>query len=157
MAALLQTVTQYTPLNTQLDLPGIAVQVTSGAGVYIIWAGTTHADSVQNTDDTDGNDGEERVQRNPDIDAIVQQGRLGADWACSMASQNKNIPLSGTTLLRTASEPMALSMSQRLAQRFKCQILLSLDLDPSHTSGGRAPAVGLAVEKAILNVLKRSS
>ena len=40
------------------------------------------------------------------------------------------------------------------AQRFKAQIYLSVDLNPSHVTGGRGPSVALAVERAVLDVLK---
>ena len=89
MQALLQTTTHYTPANIQVDLPAILVQVTEGVGMYMIWAGTTHASDPQRGDkDAPGSNAESGM------DAIVQQGRLGADWACSMASKNvSEVPL----------------------------------------------------------------
>lgn len=86
MQSLFDTTTQFTPANVQVDLPAIAVQVTAGTGVYIIWAGTTHA-------------GSQACPSEEGIDAIIQQGRLGADWACSMGSRNVG---SGTIVCGTA-------------------------------------------------------
>jgi proteasome assembly chaperone 4 len=79
------------------------------------------------------------------------------------------MPVSGTTLLRTSKDALALPLSQRLgmypastiasitdnspAQRFKKQIFVSIDLNPGHITGGKGPTVALAVEKAIMRVL----
>jgi hypothetical protein len=89
MQGLLQTTSKYTPANSQLDLPAIVVQITSGVGVHIIWAGTTNAggfDPVSN--ERPDQTSESGVNDGISVDPILQQGRLGADWACSMGSRN---------------------------------------------------------------------
>jgi len=75
--------------------------------MYFIWAGTTNANAGSGAShprfhplsDENANEDAEKdgaavrypVMNESDgisVDAIVQQGRLGVDWACSMGSRN---------------------------------------------------------------------
>lgn len=129
----------FEPDNAQ-DIPGIIVQITRGVDTYIIWAGTT----------TQAISGGDEAQKS----LAVQSGRLGVDWACSMPSPKPSMPVAGTTLLRTSQDPVALPLSQRLAQRFKKQMFVSIDISASQKIGGKGPMVALAVEKAVIVSLK---
>jgi hypothetical protein len=73
MSHFLSTVTRYFGPDDRLDTPGIVVQVINGVGCQLIWAGTTN--------------GAPQSETEQDIDKLVQQGRLGADWACSMTTR----------------------------------------------------------------------
>lgn len=73
--SLLSTINKYFAPEEALDLPAIVVQVISGVGSYIVWAGTTNYTPMGGAEATD-----------IAAEALVQQGRLGSDWACSMAS-----------------------------------------------------------------------
>jgi hypothetical protein len=83
----------------------------------MVWAGTTD----------EGIDKQDTTR----IAGLVEQGRLGQDWACAMPSPKvdggpddefridhsnlqPSIPVTGTTLLRSSRSALALSMSQRL-------------------------------------------
>jgi hypothetical protein len=73
--SLLTTTSKYFGPGETLDLPAIVVQVITGVGCYIVWAGTTNYSPPGGADATES-----------DAEMLVQQGRLGGDWACSMAS-----------------------------------------------------------------------
>ncbi|KAL7415326.1 hypothetical protein BDY24DRAFT_382557 [Mrakia frigida] len=95
--------------------------------------------------------------------------RLGADWACGMPALGSvgktptRAPV-GTTLCRTGSADLALSMSTRLAKRFSSQIFLSLDLPSSLTTSSgpaslaanpNAQRILVDMEMKIVAVLKK--
>ncbi|KAI0308829.1 hypothetical protein OF83DRAFT_1160047, partial [Amylostereum chailletii] len=61
---------------------------------------------------------------------------------------------SGTPLYRSSSSDAALTMSQRLACRFKKQIFLSIDLPASPISTGQNSRVLLEIEKLLVKTLK---
>lgn len=71
---MVKTVTHYIPAdeNTGTGLPAIVVQVTCWRDSYMVWAGTTD-ESIDKQDTTR-------------IAGLVEQGRLGQDWACAMPS-----------------------------------------------------------------------
>ncbi|KAG8825499.1 hypothetical protein FRC19_011291 [Serendipita sp. 401] len=140
MTSLLSTVTRHFDPDEQRDIPGIAVQITKGVGVYIIWAGITGTRPASSKEEY--------------LEPIVQEGRLGADWACSMPRVKSSMPIAATSLLKTSQDAVALPLSQRLAQRFGKQIFVSIDIPPSLTLGGNGPTLALAVEKAVVNAIK---
>ncbi|KAH9839478.1 uncharacterized protein C8Q71DRAFT_749653 [Rhodofomes roseus] len=116
-------------------LPALAVQVTRLLDSYMLWIGTTDeaAEDVQNA---------------------LLQGHIARDWACAMPLGNLNVPPAATSLYRSSSSDAALSMSQRLARRFKKQIFLSIDLPPGFDSMGQGQKLILAVEKAVVETLR---
>jgi hypothetical protein len=69
---MVQTVIRYFPADENIGLPAIVVQVVCLTGSYMVWAGTT--DEAVDEQDT------------PRIISLVEQGRLGRDWACAMPS-----------------------------------------------------------------------
>lgn len=120
-----------------LSLPALAVQVTRLVDSYMLWAGTTDvsADDVQN---------------------VTLQGHLAKDWACAMPARDlyPSIPLAATSLFRSSSSDVALSMAQRLARRFKKQIFLSIDMPQGFDSMGQGSRLVFAVEKALVETLR---
>ncbi|GBE80682.1 hypothetical protein SCP_0304010 [Sparassis crispa] len=128
--------TRYIP-PPEPSLPALAVQVTEMVDSYMLWIGTTNepAESVQNA---------------------PLQGCLARDWACAMPTRdiNSSLPPAATSLFRTSGSDIALSMSQRLARRFKKQIFLSVDIPPSFQTMGQGPQLILAVEKTMVETLK---
>ncbi|PVG01217.1 hypothetical protein CPB86DRAFT_805394 [Serendipita vermifera] len=140
MSNFLSTVTRYFGPDDRLDIPGIVVQVINGVECQMIWAGTTN--------------GAPQGETEQDIDTLVQQGRLGADWACSMTTKKESIPVAGTTLLKTTKDATAFPLSQRLAQRFKKQIFVSIDISPIHLVDGKSSTLTVAVERVIVSTLK---
>ncbi|KAG8803059.1 hypothetical protein FRC17_006284 [Serendipita sp. 399] len=125
MVELLSTVTKYFDPDEQKDIPGVVVQVIKGVGVYIVWAGVTATRPASSEEQ--------------DLDLIVQEGRLGADWACSMPPVK-----SLDSMESNATE----------AQRFGKQIFVSIDISPAFSVGGNGPMLALAIEKAIVTALK---
>ncbi|KAI0930481.1 hypothetical protein AcW1_009150 [Taiwanofungus camphoratus] len=119
------------------SLPALAVQVTQLVDSYMLWVGTT--------DESAG-----------DVEKAPLQGYLSKDWACAMPARdlNSSIPPAATSLFRSSSSDAALSISQRLARRFKKQIFLSIDLPPAFQSMGQGPNLIFAVEKAVVETLK---
>lgn len=69
---MVKTVTRYFPAEEDTGLPAIVVQVTCWTGSFIVWAGTTD-EAIDKQDTTK-------------IASLVEQGRLGQDWACAMPS-----------------------------------------------------------------------
>jgi len=67
---MVKTVTRYFPANE--NVPAVVVQVTCWTGSYMVWAGTT--DEAIDEQDT--------IR----ITGLVEQARLGQDWACAMPS-----------------------------------------------------------------------
>jgi len=135
---MVKTVTRYFPAN-EIGLPAVVVQVTCWIGSYMIWAGTTD-EAIDEQDTTR-------------ITGLVEQGRLGQDWACAMPSPKPSIPVTGTALLRSNRSALAISMSQRLAQRFKKQYFVSIDILPSHSSMGQESVVALTLEQQVVKTL----
>lgn len=82
----------------------------------------------------------------PKVLAVVRQGRLTKDWACAMPSLNTSTPGAATSLYRSSESDAALSMAQRLARRWKKQIILSIDIPQKFENASR---VTLEVEKRI--------
>ncbi|KDQ21604.1 hypothetical protein BOTBODRAFT_168843 [Botryobasidium botryosum FD-172 SS1] len=119
--------------------PAIIVQVTHLQDSYMVWAGTTESNS----------DAEADV-----VAQIEQRGRLTRDWACAMPSIRELMPPASTSLFRSASSDIALPMSQRLARRFKKQIVLSVDLPPPLSSLSNQGQVLLEMEKRLIEVLR---
>lgn len=74
-SSLLSTKSAYFPADESLDLPGIVVQVIAGVDSYLVWAGATSQIPLS------GN-----KAREAEIEALLQRGRLGYDWACSMGN-----------------------------------------------------------------------
>jgi len=136
---MVKTATRYFPADENTGLPAIVVQVTCWTGSFMVWAGTTD-EAIDEQDTTR-------------ITGLVEQGKLGQDWACAMPSPKPSIPVTGTTLLRSSRSALALSMSQRLAQRFKQQYFVSIDILHSHSSMGQE-TVALALEKQVVKTLK---
>jgi len=104
----------------------------------MLWAGTTDSNS-----DADA-----------DVAAqIEQQGRVARDWACAMPPIRESMPPASTSLFRSISSDVALPMSQRLARRFKKQILLSVDLPPPLSVSNQG-SILLEIEKRLIEVLR---
>ncbi|KAH9949600.1 hypothetical protein B0H21DRAFT_727593 [Amylocystis lapponica] len=122
---------------SDVSLPALAVQTTQLVDSYMLWVGTTEQPP-------------EEVHKAPSL------GFLSKDWACAMPARdsNANIPPAATSLLRSSSSDVALSMAQRLARRFKKQIFLSIDVPPSFLSMGQGAKLIFAVEKAVVDTLK---
>lgn len=66
---------------------------------------------------------------------------LCKDWACAIPNG------AATSLYRSSSSDVALSMAQRLANRFKKQIFMSVDIANS--------SLVIEAEKGIVKVMKR--
>ena len=69
---MVKTVTRYFPAEEDTGLPAIVVQVICWTGSFMVWAGTTD-EAIDKQDTTR-------------ITSLVEQGRLGQDWACAMPS-----------------------------------------------------------------------
>lgn len=82
----------------------------------------------------------------PKVLAVARQGRLTKDWACAMPSLNTLTPGAATSLYRSSESDAALSMAQRLAKRWKKQIILSIDIPQKFENASR---VTLEAEKRI--------
>ncbi|KAI0744059.1 hypothetical protein C8Q80DRAFT_1184818 [Daedaleopsis nitida] len=154
--------TRYIP-PAEMAVPALAVQITRLVDTYMLWVGTT--------------DVEEK-----DVHNAPSQGCLGRDWACAMPSKDtvssavltlivrqlnfctvahlrwpwlkSSIPGAATSLYRSSSSDAALSMSQRLARRFKKQIFLSIDMPPSLGSTGQEGKLLLAIERGVGDILR---
>ncbi|KAH9935531.1 uncharacterized protein B0H18DRAFT_976134 [Fomitopsis serialis] len=139
MAVTESNITVETKLVSPPDptLPALAIQVTRLLDSYMLWIGTT----------------DETAE---DVHSAPLQGHLARDWACAMPVRNlsANTPPAATSLYRSSSSDAALSMSQRLARRFKKQIFLSIDLPPVFDSMGQGQKLVLAVERAVVETLR---
>ncbi|KZV74452.1 hypothetical protein PENSPDRAFT_626008 [Peniophora sp. CONT] len=113
-------------------IPAIALQVTCLLNSYMIWAGAT---------------GDEDAQ------TAVNAGRLVADWACAMPPISDG-DASATPLFRSSNSDAALSMSQRLARRFKKQVFLSIDVPVTPASSALGARVMLDIEKLLVKTVK---
>jgi hypothetical protein len=69
---MIKTVIRYFPVDENTGLPAIIVQVICWTGSYMVWAGTTD-EAIDEQDTTR-------------IAGLVEEGRLGRDWACAMPS-----------------------------------------------------------------------
>ncbi|TFK93714.1 hypothetical protein K466DRAFT_511009 [Polyporus arcularius HHB13444] len=127
--------TRYIP-SAELAVPALAVQITRLVDTVMIWAGTTDSEP-------------EEVHNAP------LQGCLSKDWACAMPPREPSgTSAAATSLYRSSSSDAALSMAQRLARRFKKQIFLSIDVPPSLGSMGQEGKLMLAIERALVDVLR---
>ena len=75
---MVKTVTRYFSADENTGLPAIIVQVTCWTASYMVWAGTTD-EAIDEQDTTR-------------ITGLVEQGRLGQDWACAMPSPKVDAP-----------------------------------------------------------------
>lgn len=69
---MVKIVTRYFPADENTGLPAVVVHVTCWTGSYMVWAGTTD-EAIDKQDTTR-------------IAGLIEQGRLGQDWACAMPS-----------------------------------------------------------------------
>jgi len=118
--------------------PAIIIQLTHLVDSYMLWAGTTDSDS----------------NSQEDIETYIKtQGRVARDWACAMPPIRDSMPPASTSLFRSVSSDYSLSMAQRLARKFKKQILLSVDLPPPLTTSDQG-SILLQVERRLVEVLR---
>ncbi|KAF8236545.1 hypothetical protein L208DRAFT_1390654 [Tricholoma matsutake] len=116
------------------SLPALALQVIRLVDSHMIWIGTTECSPA-------------------DVGRACLQGSLCKDWACAMPPTTTGQHAPATSLSRSLSSDVALSMAQRLAKRFKKQIFLSLDIPSSFLSVGQGPKLLLEAEKGIVVML----
>ncbi|TFL01584.1 hypothetical protein BDV98DRAFT_507180, partial [Pterulicium gracile] len=121
--------------STDPSIPHLAIQLTHMLDSYMIWVGTT-------------------TLPEHDVKYAPVQGSLCKDWSCAMPPRFAGIPGPATSIYRSSASDHSLSIAQRLAQRFKKQIFLSLDLPSSIMSLGQGPQLLLRAEKALLEALK---
>ncbi|KAF8813818.1 hypothetical protein BYT27DRAFT_7220169 [Phlegmacium glaucopus] len=93
------------------SLPSLVLQITQLVDTYMLWIGIA--------------DGDIGVD---DAEKAVLRGNLSNDWACAMPPRVPGTPPASTSLFRSSSSDIALSMAQRLARRFQKQIFLSVDI-----------------------------
>ncbi|KJA20703.1 hypothetical protein HYPSUDRAFT_42760 [Hypholoma sublateritium FD-334 SS-4] len=117
--------------------PTLVLQVTQMVDTYMLWIGA--ADSNSNI----GN-GEN----------AVLNGSLCKDWACAMPPRAPGENSAATSLFRSSSSDIALSMAQRLAKRFKKQVFLSVDIPSGFSSLGGGQKLAFDAEKGIVAALK---
>jgi len=92
-------------------LPPLVLHVIHLDDSFMLWAGSS---SSGNPDDAE---------------KAVLNGNLCRDWACAMPTRtNYALPPAATSLFRSSSSDVALSMARRLAKRFRKQIFLAIDL-----------------------------
>ncbi|KAI5123064.1 hypothetical protein M0805_000498 [Coniferiporia weirii] len=115
--------------------PALVVQSTRLVNSYMLWVGSTEA-------------GPSEAQRAP------LGGSLCRDWACAMPPTSSAVPASASSLFRTPSSDVALSMAQRLARRFKKQIFLSIDLPSSSIAMGHGPKLVQEAERRVVERLR---
>jgi len=153
----------------------LVVQITTLVGSYMIWAGsceeipgaelptdTSAPPSAQPTsalvhssennllaglrlDDTNRD-------ADPRVLAAVKRGRVAKDWACAMPFAKRSTAVVGTSLFRSNDSYVSLSMAQQLAQRWKKQIFLSLDMPPKFEQGSR---LIVEMEKRLVQSIRR--
>ncbi|EGO25257.1 hypothetical protein SERLADRAFT_465133 [Serpula lacrymans var. lacrymans S7.9] len=126
--------TKYIPASDP-SLPALALRTTVLVDSYMLWIGTTEGSPE-------------------DAQTAPLQGTLARDWACAMPAPNGSPSLGpATSLFRSSSSDIALSMAQRLARRFGKQIFLSVDIPSSFLSMGQGRLL-LDAEKGIVETLK---
>jgi len=118
------------------SLPPLALQVTQMVETYMLWIGAV---------DTDVGDVGEKA---------VLNGSLCKDWACAMPPRTTGTPSAATSLFRSSSSDIALSMAQRLAKRFQKQIFLAVDIPTGFLSLGQGQQLVFEAEKGIVTTLK---
>ncbi|KAF9010539.1 hypothetical protein BDQ17DRAFT_1387772 [Cyathus striatus] len=124
--------TEYVP-SSNPSLPALTIQVTKLVDSYMVWVGVAEG-------------GPEGMQMS------VLRGNLCKDWACAMPAKTAEVP--ATSLFRTSSSDVALSMARRLAKRFQKQIFLSVDLPVTFLTMGEGDQLVLVAEKGIVQALK---
>jgi len=118
------------------NLPALVLQITRLVGSYMLWIGTTDVQPEN-------------------AEAAVSRGRLCQDWACSMPPTSSTIiQAPGMPICRTSASDVALSMTQRLARRFKKQIFLSVDISPTFALSGQMSQVAVEMERRAFGALK---
>ncbi|KAH7929821.1 hypothetical protein BV22DRAFT_1028999 [Leucogyrophana mollusca] len=118
------------------SFPALALRVTSLVDSYMLWVGVTD-ESVDS------------------VDNAPLSGSLCKDWACAMpAAPNSTVLGPATSLFRSSSSDVALSMAQRLARRFRKQIFLSIDVPSTFQTTGEGSRLLLDAEKGIIDALK---
>ncbi|TFK44373.1 hypothetical protein BDQ12DRAFT_672867 [Crucibulum laeve] len=118
------------------SLPSLALQVTKLVDSYMLWIGIAEGSP-------------------DDAETSVFQGSLCKDWACAMPPKTPGTIPPATSLFRSSSTDIALSMAQRLAKRFQKQIFLSVDLPTTFLSMGQGLQLLQEAEKGIVVTLKR--
>ncbi|KAI0031745.1 hypothetical protein K488DRAFT_51444 [Vararia minispora EC-137] len=125
--------TGYQPPSTD-GIPALALQAICLVNSYMLWIGITEEDGP---------------------DAAIAAGKLTADWACAIPPIGVSFnDTSATSLLRSSSSDLSLSVSQRLARRFKKQIFLSIDIPASLASSSQGARAILEAEKFLVKTLK---
>ncbi|KAF9529202.1 hypothetical protein CPB83DRAFT_852850 [Crepidotus variabilis] len=122
-----------TVVTSDPTMPSLVIQVTQMVNTYMLWVG------VASSHDSEAGE-----------NAVVD-GRLCKDWACAMPPRDTTVPASATSLFRSGGSDVALSISQRLAKRFRKQIFLSVDLP---LLPGQGEQLAFEAEKGIVETLK---
>ncbi|KAF8160788.1 hypothetical protein B0H34DRAFT_672901 [Crassisporium funariophilum] len=119
-----------------LSMPPLVLQVTQMVDTYMLWIGIGDGANV-----TDG-------------ETTVLHGNLCKDWACAMPPKAPGGQSAATSLFRSSSSDVALSMAQRLAKRFQKQIFLAIDIPVGFLSMGQGELLVMEAEKNIVATLK---
>jgi len=139
------------------------LQLTELTDTYLLWVGVVPSSAgelapvpVDPLRDEDGG-GSAGADLGADLgEGAGAEARLGRDWAVGMPGWGNHPPV-GTALLRNAGEDLALSLSQRLARRFKKQVFLSVDVGDfgAGVGGAQGARVLLDVERQLVGVLSQ--
>lgn len=115
-------------------LPALALHVIGMVDSYMLWLGVTEElpDTVQNA---------------------PCSGSLCKDWACAMPPSGCQMLGPVSPLFRTSGSDIALSMAQRLAQKFRKQIFLSVDIPSVYLAAPYGSRLLLDAEKRIVETL----
>ncbi|KAF9469935.1 hypothetical protein BDZ94DRAFT_43665 [Collybia nuda] len=120
--------------SSNLSQPALALQVIQLVDSYMLWVGVAEGSL-------------------DDVQKSTLRGNLCKDWACAMPPITAGTIGPATSLFRSTGSDIALSMAQRLARRFKKQILLSVDIPSTYLAAGQGPGILLEAEKGIVKVL----
>ncbi|KAF8331110.1 uncharacterized protein EI90DRAFT_3058588 [Cantharellus anzutake] len=121
--------------------PCILLQVTELVESYIIWVG------ISDTPVTSSEPQDILEQR-------ISQGCLATDWGCGVPPLKDGTFSISTPLFRSSSNDNSLSMSLRLARRFKKQIFLSIDATFSLGNPVNHSHILLQIERNLISALK---
>lgn len=134
MSPSMRTRAVYIP-PAERELPALALHIVSLVDSYMLWLGITEEspDTVQNA---------------------PRSGSLCKDWACAMPPPpGSKVSGPASPLFRTSGSDVALSMAQRLAQKFRKQIFLSVDIPSVYLAVPHGSRLLLDAEKRILEAL----